>query len=131
MLLRHLWPLPISLLAGVAALLARAFGASLGVTDGVLEAAGGPLRPILRHGYPPMSIGAITLGHVVLAQDARSLARSRVHERVHVRQYERWGVLFPAAYLLASAWAGLRGGDVYRDNCFEREAFAVDGSMPA
>lgn len=93
----------------------------------MLEAAGGPLGPLLRRVYPPMAIGAITLGHVVLAQDRDFLVRSRAHERVHVRQYERWGVLFPLAYLLASGWVAVRGGDVYRDNCFEREAFEEGG----
>ena len=123
---RYLWPAPITLLAAGAALLAGEAGASLALRDGILEASGGPLGPILRRIYPPMAIGAITLGHVVLAQDAKSLGRSRQHEQVHVRQYERWGVVFPLAYLVASGWALLSGGDPYRDNRFEREAFAAD-----
>jgi len=77
-----------------------------------------------------MSIGAITLGHVVLAQDQATLERSRIHERVHVRQYERWGLLFPLLYLGSSAGALLRGGNAYEDNHFEREAFAVDSCNP-
>jgi hypothetical protein len=70
-----------------------------------------------------MSIAAITLGHVVLAQRQEDLDRSRRHERVHVRQYERWGGLFPLIYLGASLVVLLRGGNAYRDNPFEREAF--------
>ncbi len=44
------------------------------------------------------------------------------HELVHVRQYERWGILLWPAYAVASLWAKLRGGDAYRDNHFERQA---------
>ena len=53
------------------------------------------------------------------------LAVLRAHERVHVRQAERWGALFLVAYPLASAFAWVRGARPYRDNCFERAAFAV------
>ena len=57
---------------------------------------------------------------------------ARCHEHVHIRQYERWGALFVPAYLAASAWQGLRGGAPYRDNVFEREAYAASpiSSMP-
>jgi hypothetical protein len=48
---------------------------------------------------------------------------SRAHERVHVRQYERWGPLFLPSYLFLSLYMYLRGCDPYRDNPFEREAF--------
>ena len=64
----------------------------------------------------------MTLGHVVLGRDQASLDRSRAHERVHVRQAERWGPLFLPAYLAASVWSLLRGRHYYQDNCFEREA---------
>ena len=88
----------------------------------MLEAAGGNLATVLRVIYPPMSIAAITLGHVVLAQSLPDLESTRAHERVHVRQYELWGPFFPFLYLLASFVALARGGDAYRDNRFEREA---------
>lgn len=65
----------------------------------------------------------MTLGHVVWGQDAKCLARSRDHEHVHVRQYERWGPLFIPAYLLASLIAWRRGLDPYMDNPFEVEAY--------
>ena len=70
---------------------------------------------------------ALTLGHVVLAVDARSLTALRAHEREHVRQYERWGALFGPAYLLSVLWQVLRGADPYRANRFERQAYAVAG----
>ena len=42
-----------------------------------------------------------------------------------MRQYERWGIIFPFAYVAASVIAALKGGDAYRDNRFEVEAFEV------
>ena len=65
----------------------------------------------------------MTLGHVVIAQDLRSLNFTREHERVHVRQYEHWGPFFIPAYLLASLYARVTGKHPYFDNPFEREAF--------
>jgi hypothetical protein len=65
----------------------------------------------------------MTLGHVVIGRDRDCLDHSRAHERIHVRQAERWGPLFIPAYLLASLFAKLRGRDAYRDNPFEREAY--------
>ena len=65
----------------------------------------------------------MTLGHTVLGLDETSLDIAQPHELVHVRQYERWGLLFIPAYL--SCWLALRlaGKDGYRDNPFEREAY--------
>jgi len=68
---------------------------------------------------------ALTLGHVVLGRSAAALDLARQHEAVHVRQYERWGPLFVPAYLLCSAFIWTRGGDAYRDNPFEREAYGL------
>jgi hypothetical protein len=65
----------------------------------------------------------MTLGHVVIGRNEACLDRSRAHERVHVRQCERWGPLFIPAYALASGVVLLRGGRPYLDNPFEREAF--------
>ena len=69
---------------------------------------------------------ALTLGHVVWGRDGQCLVRSRAHERVHVRQYERWGPLFLPAYLLSSLLQLLRGRNPYRENHFERQAYAAD-----
>ena len=55
----------------------------------------------------------MTLGHVVLGLDRDALEWSRDHERVHVRQCERWGPLFLPAYLLASAYLWFRGRRFY------------------
>jgi hypothetical protein len=71
-------------------------------------------------------VTAFTLGHVVVGSSAAMLDALRVHEQVHVRQYERWGLLFVPAYLLSSLWCGLTGRHVYRDNVFEQAAFAAE-----
>jgi hypothetical protein len=70
---------------------------------------------------------AMTLGHTILGQTAASLDIAREHEWIHVRQYERWGIFFGPAYLLASLVIWLRGGRAYRDNLFEREAYDATG----
>jgi hypothetical protein len=64
---------------------------------------------------------AITFGHVVLSIDELDPATLE-HEMEHVRQYERWGLLYFPAYLLGSIGALFRGGHYYRDNPFEKKA---------
>ncbi|HEY0961273.1 MAG TPA: hypothetical protein VGE69_02845 [Pseudomonadales bacterium] len=66
----------------------------------------------------------IVFGHVILAVTAEELTCIRAHERVHVAQYERWGLLFFVAYPLSSLLQLLRGRHPYRDNHFEVEARA-------
>lgn len=91
---------------------------------GVLEASGGIVGVLLRYcTILPGGASAMTLGHVVLGVNRAALKRSRRHERIHVRQCERWGPLFLPAYLLASLWVLLCGRRPYLDNPFEREAF--------
>jgi hypothetical protein len=77
---------------------------------------------------PATALGAL-LGLAGIAAGGRMAIHSGVlefegrrHERVHVRQYERWGPLFIPLYLGASAWALVNGRDPYCDNPFEREA---------
>jgi hypothetical protein len=95
--------------------------------DGVVEIHGPALAWILKTCVPiDGGAGAITLGHIVAGCDERTLAATRAHERVHVRQCERWGPAFIPAYLLASLFAYLGGGDVYEENYFEREARMAD-----
>ena len=64
---------------------------------------------------------AITFGHVVLATETLDDATLR-HELAHVGQYERWGILFVPAYLMASLFQLLRGRHHYSDNPFEAAA---------
>lgn len=124
--LRYLWAGPASAIGLVWAVLALHRG-RLRVVDGVLEASGPWLAWTLRR-LVPLEGGALalTLGHVVLGRDAAALAVTRAHERVHVRQYERWGPLFLPAYAAASVAALVGGGHFYHDNVFEREASRAD-----
>ncbi len=126
-LLRYAWAFPTTVvgLVGVAAI--GATGGSVRIRDGVVEACGGCASRVSRcSGLVPGGIAAMALGHVVLAVDASLLARTRAHERVHVRQAERWGPAFIPAYALSSLWLLCRGRDPYLDNPFEREAYALE-----
>jgi hypothetical protein len=126
--LRYAWSLPNSLLGALLAMSALASGGRARVVSGVLEAHGGALALILRRIVPLRGgASAMTLGHVVLGRDAACLERTRIHERVHVRQFEAWGPLFIPAYLAAAVVAVAGGGHYYRDNRFEREAMTAAG----
>jgi hypothetical protein len=121
--LRYLWASPATLAGLVAALPCVLAGARCRVVDGALEFAGGALMRLVGRAPTALRFAAITLGHVIIGLDSRGLDNCRAHEHVHVRQYERWGVLFFPLYLASSAWQWARRRDPYRDNVFEREAF--------
>lgn len=127
----YLWVLPGSLVGLFAALIGLARGGGWQIMDGVLEIHGGGVTQMISRVSSfflrrPQIISAITLGHVVVGATQHDLDRTRLHERVHVRQYERWGPFFIPAYLLASFWIRLRRrGDPYLDNPFEVEAYDV------
>lgn len=119
----YLWAAPNSALGLLLGLVGLAGGGRAAIHTGVLEVEGPLLAWGLRHlTVLEGGVEAITFGHVVLGCDAATLEGTRAHERVHVRQYERWGPLFIPLYLGASAWAWAAGRDPYRDNVFEREA---------
>jgi hypothetical protein len=124
-LLRYLWAAPYTvlglLLGGVGVL----FGAKARRHHGVVEIFGGGIGQRLSRLPEPLRFSAMTLGHVILAVDRSALAQLRQHEHVHVRQYERWGPAFVPAYLLSSLLQLLRGRNPYRENHFERQAYAV------
>ena len=123
LLIGYIWAAPTTAI-GLVMMLCGLWRVRVRVVDGVLEAHGPALAWLLRHlTLMPEGAAAMTFGHVVIARDRQSLESTRAHERVHVRQCERWGALFVPAYLAASLWALLRGGDVYFDNWFEVEAF--------
>jgi hypothetical protein len=97
------------------------------ITNGVIELYGGILDPVLRRCVPiPGGASAMTLGHIIIAVDRRALEATRAHERVHVRQYERWGPFFLPAYFLASLSAAVAGKGAYHGNYFERQARQLD-----
>jgi hypothetical protein len=120
------WALPWTAVGMLVGAVGLATGARVQRRGRVLEFYGGAVARLLRWA-PGTGCGAaaMTLGHVVLGQTAAALDITRRHELVHVCQYERWGPLFVPAYLLCSAFIWLRGGDGYRDNPFEREAYRL------
>ncbi|HVT88733.1 MAG TPA: hypothetical protein VHD56_07780 [Tepidisphaeraceae bacterium] len=120
----YLWTFPTTCVGLLFIPLAMLGGGKVQIVQGVLEIHGQWIAWLLRTLVPiPGGASAMTLGHVVIARDQACLDSSREHERVHVRQCERWGPFFIPAYLLASLLVKIRGLDAYRDNPFEREAY--------
>ena len=119
--LAYLWASPYTLLGIAMGLL---LGGRFRVVSGVIEIHGPWISAVLRKLLVPAL--AMTLGHVVLGQNSEALDRTRIHERVHVGQYERWGISFVPVYLFWSLLLSLRGRDGYLENPFEIEAYAAD-----
>lgn len=119
----YAWAGPNSLIGLVLGAVMLLFGARLRAIQGVAEFSGGLIGSKLTSPVVACPYHALTLGHVILASDAAALDCSREHERVHVRQYERWGPFFLPAYFASSLWQLLLGRRCYRDNYFERQAY--------
>lgn len=122
MFVKLLWAMPCSLVGVALGILVICLGGSVRRVGHTLEVA---LR--LQHAHlPPWAsnfrFAGITLGHVIVGQSHEVLTVLRAHERVHVKQYERLGLLFFIAYPVSSLVALLRGQCPYRDNRFEQEA---------
>lgn len=125
--LAYLWALPTTAIGLLFVPAAIVSGGGMRIVEGVLEIHGGLVAAFLRHCTPLRGgASAMTLGHVVIGRSRDLLDFTRAHERVHVRQAERWGPLFIPAYFLLSLLVFLKGGRAYEDNPFEREAYALD-----
>ena len=120
----YVWVLPTSSVGLLVTLPTLLTGGRARWHTGVLEVHGGFGAYLLKK-LVPLAGGAsaMTLGHIVIARDAKCHTATRAHERIHVRQCERWGPFFIPAYLLTSLVLKISGRDAYRDNPFEREAF--------
>jgi vacuolar iron transporter family protein len=116
--LRYSWAAPTTLVGLVAGLLTLCTGGGVQRHSGALEFHGGFSLWLLRR----CRASAMTLGHAIIGRDPLALEFCREHEQAHVRQVERWGVLFIPAYFAASLLAWWRGGHYYLDNWFERDA---------
>jgi hypothetical protein len=67
---------------------------------------------------------AANVGHVILlGQKTEPLDKE--HELVHVSQYMKYPLIFPALYYLEIARKG------YRNNRFEAEAYSISGNRYA
>ncbi|HUG24062.1 signal peptide prediction [Piscinibacter sp.] len=128
---RYAWAAPCSAVGLLLGLVAWLCGATVRVRAGALEFGGGRAGALASRLPAPCTFSAITFGHVILGTDHVTLTAARTHEQVHVRQYERWGLLFFPAYLLSSAAQMIRGRDPYLDNRFEREARALAAGAPS
>lgn len=129
-MIRYLWAGPNTLLGLLALPLALFRSGRVQVVEGVMEVHGPAIAAMLK-ACVVLEGGAcaITFGHVVLGRDQESLDIARAHERVHVRQYERWGPLFIPAYLLASLWGWINRTGIYDGNVFERQAMEADRAV--
>jgi hypothetical protein len=124
----YLWAAPNSLLGVIGGVVMLCLGAGLRLERGVAEFSGGWLGALACRAPAPLRFSAMTLGHVILGVSAAELAVAREHEHIHVRQYELWGPLFLPAYLASSAWQFAIGCRAYRDNFFEKQAYAAEAS---
>jgi hypothetical protein len=122
---RYAWAGPYTVLGLLLGAVVLLFGGRWRSHHGTVEIFGGRLGAIAARLPRLLAFSAMTLGHVILAVDRSALMQLRQHERVHVRQYERWGPFFLPAYLLSSLVQLLRGRNPYRENHFERQAYAL------
>lgn len=85
------------------------------------------LKPIGQRFILPTWL-AITIGRWIFSWrplDDAELA----HELVHVRQWRENGPLYIWRYMSESSRAKKSGGDRYRDNRFEKEAYAAENAI--
>ncbi len=117
------WASPYSLVGLMIGCVGMAAGGKGRLRDGAIEFYDGTTAQFVRRLPPGPTTAGFTLGHVILGQTGEGLERVGKHERIHIRQYERWGPAMGPAYLGASAWLWARGRDAYRENPFEVEAY--------
>jgi predicted enzyme related to lactoylglutathione lyase len=120
--LKYLWALPNTLLGLSILPLTLLSGGGVRIEQGAIEVFGGFTRFFLRRCLF-IKASAMCLGHVILGVDRECLDLTRLHEHVHVRQYERWGPFMLPLYFLFSFLAWRRGENFYYGNRFEREAY--------
>ena len=128
-LLVYTWAAPNTALGILLGLIMLGLGGKMQVVAGVAEFHGGKLGRFFASLPPPLCFGAMTLGHVILGTCQHQLTALQAHEYVHVRQYEQWGIFFLPAYALSSLWEVSRGRCGYRNNFFERQAYAAEDAQ--
>jgi len=121
-LLKHLWAAPCSAVGLAVAAIPLALGGRARVSGGALEVTYRETPDRCGRLASKLRFRAIVFGHVILAVTREELQRLGPHERVHVEQYERWGLLFFPAYGLSSLWQLVHGRSPYWHNHFEVQA---------
>lgn len=119
--IQYLWAFPWTLVGLVIGLTGVITGGKVQRRGLVLEFHGGAVRWMLQSF--PNHVVAMTIGFTVMGLTDAALDVSRDHEMIHVAQYGRWGPFFIPAYAIGSLFVRLKGGDAYRDNPFEVEAY--------
>ena len=117
-----IWASPYSLIGLLIGAAGLCCGGRARLVQGVFEFHS-PFIGWLLDWLPLRNVLAMTLGHTVIARHQEALEVTRKHERVHVRQFERWGFLMGPAYLGCCLALWINGRDAYWDNPFEREAY--------
>jgi hypothetical protein len=121
-----LWASPYTFLGVFFGLIGLCTGGHARVRGCTIEFYGGGVKWLFYRFTNGQFTLALTLGHVILGQTEATLDIARKHELVHVRQFERWGLLMGPAYLGCSLVLWLMGRRPYHDNPFEREAYEED-----
>lgn len=111
---RYVLAAPCTAMGLVLAVLILLLGGTAEIHCGVIEVALSRSERKAR-----VMLRAITFGHVVLGRSKQALAQLRAHELQHVKQYERWGLVFFLAYPASSLYQLLRGRNPYWFNHFE------------
>lgn len=120
--LKFIWAAPCSIVGLLLAIIPLALGGKAKWVNGAVEVT---YRESPARCHPltnKLLFRGLVCGHVILAVTEEELEGIRSHERVHVAQYERWGIFFLIAYALSGIWQLVRGRDPYWDNYFEIDA---------
>ncbi|MFZ1625651.1 MAG: hypothetical protein WAU48_12845 [Gammaproteobacteria bacterium] len=124
--IKYLWAAPCTAVGACLGAVMMCVGAKLRLRAGIAEVAFLNSTTFGAQALHRLPIGSITFGHVVLARTEQEQARLRIHERAHVTQYEKWGILLFVLYPVSSLAQAVRGGHAYRDNHFEVQARAAE-----
>ena len=118
----YLWPSPYTLLGLLVYLIPIRGSRSLIVHRGTIGVFGPAVERLLVRAPVLGGAAAMTFGHAILARDKETFIETWNHERVHVDQYQRCGLLFVPMYLGVGLLLKLQRKDPYWDNPFEIEA---------
>jgi hypothetical protein len=128
-MVRVIWAAPCSLLGLAFAVPVLLLGGRARWVHGALEVSHRATLAACGPRMRRLPFRGIVFGHVILAVTTEELRHIGPHERVHVEQYGRWGLLFLPAYALSSLWQLLRGRDAYWHNHFEVDARRRSGEQ--